>query len=170
MLKKGNETYIGAIHELFDADITIGNFSQIANGVTFIGGGEHPSVLNREAVANFPFRERWGSQHYPATGSKGKINIGHDVWIGENATILSGVVIYSGAVIGAGAVVTKPVPAYSLYVGNPARFVRYRYDGSIMLKLLEIEWWNWPKEKIERALSAGEFKDVHKFVEKYGKA
>ena len=41
--------------------------------------------------------------------------------IGANATIVCGNEIGAFAFIGAGAVVTKPVPAYALMVGNPAR-------------------------------------------------
>jgi UDP-2-acetamido-3-amino-2,3-dideoxy-glucuronate N-acetyltransferase len=41
--------------------------------------------------------------------------------IGANATIVCGNEIGSFAFIGAGAVVTKPVAAYALVVGNPAR-------------------------------------------------
>ena len=41
--------------------------------------------------------------------------------IGANATIVCGNEIGAYSFIGAGAVVTKPVPAYALMVGNPAR-------------------------------------------------
>ncbi|RYY40074.1 MAG: N-acetyltransferase [Chitinophagaceae bacterium] len=41
--------------------------------------------------------------------------------IGANATIVCGNEIGAFAFIGAGAVVTRPVPAYALVVGNPAR-------------------------------------------------
>ena len=41
--------------------------------------------------------------------------------IGANATIVCGNEIGEYAFIGAGAVVTKPVPAFALMVGNPAR-------------------------------------------------
>lgn len=41
--------------------------------------------------------------------------------IGANATIICGNEIGEYAFIGAGAVVTKPVPAYALVIGNPAR-------------------------------------------------
>jgi UDP-2-acetamido-3-amino-2,3-dideoxy-glucuronate N-acetyltransferase len=43
--------------------------------------------------------------------------------IGANATIVCGNEIGEYAFIGAGAVVTKPVPAYALVVGNPARHI-----------------------------------------------
>ena len=41
--------------------------------------------------------------------------------IGANATIVCGNEIGEYAFIGAGAVVTKPVPAYALVIGNPAK-------------------------------------------------
>jgi UDP-2-acetamido-3-amino-2,3-dideoxy-glucuronate N-acetyltransferase len=41
--------------------------------------------------------------------------------IGANATIICGNEIGEYAFIGAGAVITKPVPAYALLVGNPAK-------------------------------------------------
>lgn len=41
--------------------------------------------------------------------------------IGANATIVCGYEIGEYAFIGAGAVITKPVPAYALMVGNPAK-------------------------------------------------
>ena len=41
--------------------------------------------------------------------------------VGANATIVCGNEIGKYALIGAGSVITKPVPAYALVVGNPAR-------------------------------------------------
>jgi UDP-2-acetamido-3-amino-2,3-dideoxy-glucuronate N-acetyltransferase len=43
------------------------------------------------------------------------------VTIGANATIVCGITIGEHAFIGAGSVVTKDVPAYALYFGNPAK-------------------------------------------------
>lgn len=48
-------------------------------------------------------------------------HVGKGASIGANATIVCGHNIGNYAFIGAGAVVTKPVPAYALVVGNPAR-------------------------------------------------
>lgn len=45
----------------------------------------------------------------------------HGASVGANATIVCGNEIGKYALIGAGAVITKPVPAYALVVGNPAR-------------------------------------------------
>jgi acetyltransferase-like isoleucine patch superfamily enzyme len=57
--------------------------------------------------------------------SKGPINIGNNVWIGDRATILGGVTIGDGAIIAAGAVVTKNVPDNAVVVGNPGRIIKY---------------------------------------------
>ena len=48
---------------------------------------------------------------------KGETYIGDNVWIGENAVILSGSKIGDGCVIGANAVITKDIPANSIVVG-----------------------------------------------------
>ncbi len=42
--------------------------------------------------------------------------------IGANATIVCGNEIGAYAFVGAGSVVTRPVPAYTMVIGNPARF------------------------------------------------
>ena len=54
------------------------------------------------------------------------IVIDDDVWIGARVIILPGVHIGTGAVIGAGAVVTKDVPPYEIWGGNPAHFLKSR--------------------------------------------
>ncbi|MFI5148909.1 MAG: acyltransferase [Bacteroidia bacterium] len=50
-----------------------------------------------------------------------KTHVGKGASIGANATIVCGHDIGAYAFIGAGAVVTKNIPPYSLWVGNPAR-------------------------------------------------
>jgi len=52
------------------------------------------------------------------------VNIGKNVWIGSNSTILPGVTIGDGAVIGAGSVVTKDIPPMTVAVGNPAKIIK----------------------------------------------
>ena len=51
------------------------------------------------------------------------VNIGDDVWVGGNCTILPGVTIGSNVVIAAGAVVTKDVPDNCVVGGIPAKVI-----------------------------------------------
>lgn len=55
-----------------------------------------------------------------------RVVIENDVWIGANCVILPGVTIGEGAVVAAGAVVTKPVPAFTVVGGVPAKPIRGR--------------------------------------------
>lgn len=55
--------------------------------------------------------------------SKGPVQIGSNVWIGDKATILPGVSLGDGVIVGANTVVTKNVPPYSIVVGNPMRIL-----------------------------------------------
>jgi UDP-2-acetamido-3-amino-2,3-dideoxy-glucuronate N-acetyltransferase len=50
-----------------------------------------------------------------------KTHVGKGASIGANATIICGHNIGEFAFVGAGAVVTKDIPAFALFVGNPAR-------------------------------------------------
>jgi acetyltransferase-like isoleucine patch superfamily enzyme len=128
--------------------IEIGKFCSLAKDVAIFGGGNH--MMTR--ATTFPFK--WLSakaqpdERYTDATSKGVTIIGHDVWVGYGATILSGVKIGDGAVVGAQAVVAKDVPAYSIVVGNPAQVIRYRFKPETVKRLLEIAWWDWEPAKI----------------------
>lgn len=52
------------------------------------------------------------------------IDIGKNVWIGANATILPGVTVGDGSIIAAGAVVTKNIPANVIVGGVPAKTIK----------------------------------------------
>ena len=63
---------------------------------------------------------------YGQGGHCKKVTIGRDVYVGMGVTIMYTGDIGEGSVIGAGAVVVKPIPEYSIAVGNPARVIRKR--------------------------------------------
>lgn len=147
----GISTYIGACTYISGpANLrgakTIGSFCSMGNNIT-IGPGNHPTNW----LSTSPFQYNSIFLNHPEirglglTGfsfeSAGPVEIGNDVWIGSNTTILSGVSIGHGAIIAAGSVVTKDVPPYAIVGGVPAKVIKFRFDDAIIEKLLDIKWW-----------------------------
>lgn len=56
-----------------------------------------------------------------------RVTIGRDCWLGAQVVVMAD--IGEGSVIGSGSVVTRPVPPWSVAVGNPARVIRSRRAG-----------------------------------------
>ena len=50
-------------------------------------------------------------------------------WVGARATVCPGVTLHAGAVAAAGSVVLKDIPAYEIWGGNPAVYLRNRVLG-----------------------------------------
>ncbi len=140
--------------------LIIGKFVQIAHGVRFItSSANHPmSGFSTYPFANFRMTSQTTSEEivsmFEASKNKGNTVIGNDVWIGLDATIMPSVTIGDGAIIGAKSVVTHDVEPYTVVGGNPARVIKKRFDEETIKRLLKIQWWNWPIQKIEAHLDA----------------
>jgi len=151
-------------------NLKIGKFCSIAGAVKILLGGGH----NYQNFSSYPFDNisHGGKKVWPTTVAKpGKkkgigVFIGNDVWIGCRVTILPGVTIGDGAVIGACTVVSKNVEPYSIVVGNSMRVIGYRFDKQTIEKLLTMKWWDWPREKLDKALPY--LSDIKKFIQLYG--
>lgn len=157
----GRYTYIG--QQGFIVNTSIGSFCSLADRCS-IGGAKHPihrvssspvfhngkNVMHKN-FANFPQIET------PLT------KIENDVWIATGVIIKAGVTIHNGAVIGAGSVVTRDVPPYEIWAGNPAHKIKSRFEEATKTKLLKSEWWNWSDEKISD--KAPLFDNVDSFIE-----
>jgi len=115
----------------------------------FLGGEHRP-----DWATTYPFNVLLpgaeGYSGHPKT--KGNVVIGHDVWIAAESVVLSGVTIGNGAVIGARAVVSRSVEPYSIVAGNPARFIRFRFDETTIAQLEAVKWWDWPDEILRNAI------------------
>jgi acetyltransferase-like isoleucine patch superfamily enzyme len=149
-----------------DTKLKIGKFCSISARVKILLGGDHRT----DWVSTYPFpalAEKWpeakGVTGHPS--SKGDVMIGNDVWIGEGAVILSGVTIGDGAVIGGQSVVTRDVEPYTIVAGNPAQPIKKRFDKDTIEKLLTIQWWNWPVEKIRKNIHLICSQRVNEFLE-----
>jgi len=127
----------------------IGNYCSFARGVAIFNAG-HP--WRRKSLHPFFYNPSLGVVR-EETISRGRLVIGHDVWIGRNALILPQVSrIGNGAVIGAGAVVTRDVPPYAVVAGNPARVIRYRFEAAVQAELESSRWWEQPIEVLRLRL------------------
>ena len=103
----GKNVFINACCKFQDqGGITIGDNCLIGHNVTI-------------ATLNHDFSPKKRANITPRP-----VNIGDNVWIGSDSTILPGVTIGSGAIVGAGSIVTKDVPGNTTVAGNPAKIIR----------------------------------------------
>ena len=104
----GNECYIGKnVHLALHEKIILGNNVVINDGCTLLTASHDVNCPNWKHV-------------------KAPIFIDDYAWIATNSIILPGVTIGKGAVVGAGSVVCKSIPAYQIFAGNPAKFIKER--------------------------------------------
>lgn len=129
--------------------LIIGKFCMIASDVKFIMNGANHLT---KSISSFPFAifgQDWkNAMEGKAYPTKGNTEIGNDVWIGFNSTIMPGIKIGDGAIIATNSTVTKNVEPYAIVGGNPAKEIKKRFTKEKIETLLEIKWWNWEIEKI----------------------
>ncbi len=101
--------HIGVINEIF-----IGNNVLIGSNV-LITDHSHGTTSFRDLIKSPNTRNLY---------SKGPVIIEDNVWIGENASILSNVRIGHHSVIGCNTVVSKNVPPYCIVYGNPMKIIQ----------------------------------------------
>lgn len=160
----GRYTFCGYDCDIYFADI--GSFTSIANHVV-ISGARHPMEWVGMSPVFYSGRDSVKKKFSRFDLSEiRRTSIGHDVWIGHSAIIISGVSIGNGAVVGAGAVVTKDVPPYGVVAGNPAKLIRYRFPFDIISKLEITCWWNLEDEEMIHL--AKHIQDPDRFIVEYG--
>ncbi|MBF2067331.1 MAG: glycosyltransferase [Calothrix sp. C42_A2020_038] len=103
----GSNTFINVFQP-----ITIGAFAQIG-AYSYITSANH--CYERRDI---PIQD----QGYVGA----PIVIGEDAWLGTHVVVLPGVNIGKGAIVAAGSVVTKDIPAYEVWGGVPAKFIKNR--------------------------------------------
>lgn len=142
----GRYTYI--CRNALIQNTVIGSFCSISEGCN-IGLPSHPIDM----VSTSPVFLAGGNylkknfSNFEYEESK-KTYIGSDVWIGANVLIRDGLTIGDGAVIGMGSVVTHDIPPYEVWAGNPARFIKKRFNNDTIEFLQRFSWWSLPDEKL----------------------
>lgn len=159
-VKMGKYSDIG--YDCIIINTEIGAFCSLGANIV-IGGASH----SIDWVSTSPvFNEN--KDHLPKKFSYHKFSldsktvIGNDVWIGNNVMIKSNLIIGDGAVLGMGSIVTKNVGPYEIWAGNPAKFIRKRFEDDKIEELLKTQWWNWTDKEIEK--NAPLFVNVDSFL------
>lgn len=112
-IKIENNCYIGTGTTLFGHNgLEIGAFSLIAQNVT---------CTPYSHIFDDPSTTIYGQG-----GHSKKVTIGPDAYVGMGVDIMYSGDIGKGSVVGSGAVVVKPIPPYSVAVGNPAKVIKER--------------------------------------------
>lgn len=99
---------------LSESLLTVGEKTLIAGHAYLVAGGNHSFDRTDTPILDQPLVQRGGVQ------------IAQHCWLGASVTILDGVTVGRDSVIAAGAVVNKPVDAYKIVAGVPAKVIRDR--------------------------------------------
>lgn len=135
----GNDVMIGrnTVISCKNGDVTIGNNTNIAMNC-FIQSGKTVDIGKNVLFAPYSYVIGGGDHEITRTDvpiiAQGQIirgiTIDDNCWIGADVKVLDGVHIQNDAIIGAGAVVTKPVEAFGIALGVPAKVSRVRNNDS----------------------------------------
>ena len=152
-IKIGITSYCGAKVER-NGLIQIGNYSPLSWGLTFslnLNANHNHFRTALHSYWSFPFK--CPDDYKRRFKQESKLIFGNDVWVGRgNSFVISNpdksINIGDGAIIASNSVVIHDVPPYAIYGGNPAKFIKWRFDRETIESLERIKWWNWDIEKI----------------------
>jgi acetyltransferase-like isoleucine patch superfamily enzyme len=134
-IRIGSNIYIGhntVLHGYYKNEIHLGDDTWIGQGCFLHGAG---GIRIGRAVGLGPMVKILTSAHRDGEPSEPlvfgelefkEVIIEDGCDIGMGSIILPGVDIGEGSIVGAGSVVTRDIPSYSVFAGNPARLLRKR--------------------------------------------
>ena len=133
-------------------DVTIGSFCEVSWHCS-MGGDNHNYLL--PSIHHFYWQPFFGFEDSQDTVGKRNFfsklqsedcKLGNDVWVGSGVTVNRKVHVGNGAILASGCVVTRDVPDYAIVGGVPAKVIKFRFDENTIQRLLNIAWWDWPKD------------------------
>ena len=111
-IKIGSGSYIGelsSIQACANYNVTIGKGCQISHNVRI-----YTKTLEADCDFSKTIKDHKG----------GNVTINDFCWIGANVFIKPGITIGKNSVVGANSIVTKDIPEFQIWGGNPARLIR----------------------------------------------
>ncbi|WP_061164902.1 acetyltransferase [Caballeronia temeraria] len=141
---------VGSIAK-YDADeqsLNIGKFVAGGLRLRFLLNGQH----EMRTISTAMFSVYGNGLRNVAPPQYADTIIHNDVWIGDEALFLGGSIVESGCVIGARTVIPPNFRSepYGIYVGSPARLVKFRFPEKIRERLVELAWWDMPLQWIKQ--------------------
>jgi acetyltransferase-like isoleucine patch superfamily enzyme len=133
-------------------DMTVGRYCSLGSGLSFPRYRhpvEHVSTSSfthdphTDIVVRAVRDQKSGYRNFFPNPQRGPIVVEHDVWVGQDATIMPGVRLGTGSVVAANSVVTRSVEPYRIVGGNPARVIRLRFEPAVVDGLLASRWWEY---------------------------
>ena len=116
----GKRAGIGAqtiMHAVNGCAVEIGDDVLIGPRCYFAGGGNYNTDRTDIPMALQGLKDKTG------------VELGSDIWLGANVSVLSGVTIGDGSIVAAGAVVTSAIPDKGVAMGVPAKVARFRGEN-----------------------------------------
>lgn len=112
-------------------NVIIENNVRIGSYVCVDRGNLHDTVIKNgvkiDNLVHIAHNVNVGENTLVVAGSVicGSVKVGKNCFIGANSTIREHLIIGNNVIIGMGSVVTKDIPDGEIWVGNPAKFLKY---------------------------------------------
>lgn len=118
----------------------IDEYSSIASDVQ-IGGMEHAYWTHST------------SHHLTSYNIESNItHISADCWVAAGCIIKQGISLGLGSVLGANSFLNKNTPDFSIWVGSPAKLLKYRFDKELQKKIYQSRYWKLTPKSAKKVL------------------
>ncbi len=122
---------------LIENDVTVGDNVTVKSGVQLWDGVTLEDNVFVGPNVTFTNNRFPRSKVYPKENCRTVVKKGAS--LGANTTVVAGITIGERAMVGAGSVVTKDIPAYSVWFGNPARLRGYVDEKDVFTPIDDTE-------------------------------